>query len=222
MSPTQHSIRYRACFVATLLQHCAARATHKRHTLYVVASTSTAVQQRSNKGAAVDGCELRPIIPTLQHVYAQTHVCCTIALSRLYPYSVRVLHCGMGSSSAQDRRAYGHTPAEQSVVQLILKLHDRGYSLRRIAKQLNAWGCPPRTARAWTPMYVERVLDRELTVPNGNVSIAQFTLESYPRCAWCAAGSELSNGKPTCVRCGHRLDVPKFRCDCASCTSTAS
>jgi site-specific DNA recombinase len=52
--------------------------------------------------------------------------------------------------------------AEQAVVRRIRFLHANGYSLRRIASQLNADGVPTKQGRSWAPQTVSDVLTQSL------------------------------------------------------------
>lgn len=145
-------------------------------------------------------------------------MCCTCTLGHYLLYCVRMVQWGIVSAST-NLHPFGHTLPERRIVELILSLDGRGHTSYAIAKQLDAWGCPPRTAVSWLPVYVTRILRREHAHSGGNPDAIRASLQAYSRCVWCGVGSELSEGKPSCIRCGHRLDVPKFRCDCSECAT---
>ncbi len=101
--------------------------------------------------------------------------------------------------------------AEQEICSLILQLRDRGYGYGRIARQLDAWGFPPRYAPTWCDMMVKRVVER--AEPRGTRTVDDVL--SAPRCPWCKVAVEIG-GTPTCSRCGHKSNVAQYRCDCES------
>jgi DNA invertase Pin-like site-specific DNA recombinase len=68
------------------------------------------------------------------------------------PYGYRVID-GAVKTLEED-------PDEQRAVELIAELRDRGYSLRKIAAELNTRGIPSTTGGAWIHTAVKKVCDR--------------------------------------------------------------
>ncbi len=117
----------------------------------------------------------------------------------------------------ESTRALVPHDAEQGIVKLVLTLRDRGHTPYAIAKQLDAWGLPPRVAPSWSSNAIRRILRRLDAHSDGDARAALEALYDAPRCPWCNAGVEISGDKPNCRRCGHRHDLPRFRCDCPAC-----
>jgi len=69
-----------------------------------------------------------------------------------------------GSKLAPDRRTLQAEPVEASTILVVRGWHDAGWSLRRIARELDVLGARPKNGGpTWSPSSVRRILTRQRT-----------------------------------------------------------
>ena len=62
----------------------------------------------------------------------------------------------------EGRKAYGHHPVEQKVLDLIIECRSRGLNNTKIATLLNAQELSTRYGCEWSPRQVSRIVGRTL------------------------------------------------------------
>ena len=110
---------------------------------------------------------------------------------------------------------------ENEICKLIAELYWRGYGYRHIGRELDMLGVPPRSGDLWNRDVIRRILERLglVGLPQVHKTLprpSEPPATQPKRCGWCFKAGDLGRAA-NCMSCGHRLDVPRYACDCEVC-----